>query len=87
MNRAGIKSQAINKQYEQLIADYLAGEPVDDLLIEACKNDTRLCRQLADDVAFNRIVSFAIFAKDDEQFMDEIAQQLANNLEYITQFK
>lgn len=68
----------MNKQYEQLIADYLAGEPVDDLLIEACKNDAELLAQLVDDIAFNRIISFTLNAKDDQQFNDEIAQRLAN---------
>lgn len=68
----------MNKQYEQLIADYLAGETVDDLLIEACKNDAELLVYLSENLAFNRIVAFAAHAKSDEVFNSEMAKRLEN---------
>lgn len=68
----------MSNNYEQLIADYLAGENVDDRLIQACKNDTKLLNQLKDDVVFSRIIAFTLQTKDDKTFCDEISQQLAN---------
>ncbi|WP_158966340.1 LamG-like jellyroll fold domain-containing protein [Paraglaciecola sp. L3A3] len=69
----------MNKQHQALIAAYLAGEKLENELIEACKTSPQLRQQLAEDVAFERILKHVLLAKSDEQFIDDFESNFMTN--------
>lgn len=62
---------------DTLIAQYLAGEDVGALLIAEMNANPQLAERLAKDVAFSRLVRFALEAKSDDEFMHDFADALS----------
>lgn len=72
----------MNEHEEKLIADYLDGKDVDTQLLEACRANPALLKELADFVATERILQFN--AQEDDLFVQEFEQKLS--LEQEDQF-
>ena len=76
----------MNDLEEKLIADYLAGSEVDEQLLEACRKNPELLKELADFVATERLLQFD--AQEDDLFVKEFEQklQLENEDQFTQQF-
>lgn len=72
----------MNELEEKLIADYLGGSEVDEQLLEACRKNPELLKELADFVATERLLQFD--AQEDDLFVKEFEQKL--QLEQDDQF-
>ncbi|WP_076419271.1 LamG-like jellyroll fold domain-containing protein [Colwellia sp. UCD-KL20] len=70
----------MNSHYDELIAAYLAGDDVEQALIKACEDDETLLAELSQQVAFSRVVAFALYAKNDQMFIDSFKSKLANEV-------
>ncbi|WDE98969.1 FecR domain-containing protein [Lentisphaera profundi] len=64
----------MNTDEELLIARYLAGENVDEPLLDACRQNPALLKDLADFVATERLLQFN--AVEDDLFVQEFEQKL-----------
>ena len=72
----------MNEHEEKLIAAYMAGEEVDDQLLQACRENPELLKDLADFVATERLIQFD--AQEDDLFVEEFEAKL--KLEQEDQF-
>lgn len=70
----------MNSSYNELIAAYLAGDDVEQALIQACQQDAGLLAELSEQIAFSRIVAFVIQAKNDNEFVQDFQERLANEV-------
>ena len=77
----------MNEYEEKLIANYLAGEDVDEELLEACRVNTKLLKDLADIVATERLLKFD--AQEDDLFVEEFEARLQTEKEdqFTAQFQ
>ena len=64
----------MNTSEEELVAAYVAGEDVDSLLLEACRKNPELLKELADFVATERLLQFS--AVEDDFFVQEFEQKI-----------
>jgi|GEM_PF-1826936 len=72
----------MNKLHNELIAAYLAGDDVEQALIQACQQDAELLAELSEQVAFSRIVAFAVNAQDNDQFIKGFQDKLLNDVHH-----
>ncbi|MDB9742016.1 FecR domain-containing protein, partial [Akkermansiaceae bacterium] len=84
----------MNKTLEALIADYVAGEPVDDEILAACRENPEVLAHVVKHIAIERLIhshslhndedTFAaevilrLEAQEDENFSNKIREQLEN---------
>ena len=66
----------MNKEYKELIADYVAGEPVSDVLLAACRENPDLLKALAQHVSLDRLIHAQAIAGDEETFTAEVMMRL-----------
>ena len=77
----------MNENEEKLIAAYLDGEDVDEPLLEACRENHELLKELADFVATERLLQFD--ALEDDLFVQEFEKtlELEGEDNFTTQFQ
>ena len=66
----------MNAKEEQLIAAYLAGENVADALLQECRDNPELLKDLAELVAVERMLLFNAEDESDEIFVAEVKERL-----------
>jgi len=69
----------MNREHEQLMAAYLAGENVADELLQACRDEPELLRDLAEYTAIDRLLTFQADEEDDSVFASEVRARLAGD--------
>jgi len=69
----------MTEKTEQLIAAYLAGEEVGDELLQACRDNPELLKDVAEHVAVERMLVFNAEEESDELFVPEIAARLRSD--------
>ncbi|MDD7983532.1 FecR domain-containing protein [Lentisphaera marina] len=77
----------MNENEEKLISAYMAGEDVDEKLLQACRENPNLLKDLADFVATERLLQFD--AQEDDLFVKEFETklQLEQEDQFTTQFE
>jgi len=66
----------MNEKYEQLIAGYIAGDDVGDELLQACRENPELLKDLAEFAAVERLLVFNAEEESDELFIAEVKERL-----------
>ena len=69
----------MNKQHEQLIAAYMAGEDVSEQLLDACREHPELLQRVSDLVAVDRLLAFKAYDEDESLFSAEVRQRLESH--------
>jgi len=67
----------MTSQQERLIAQYIAGDPVEDRLLEECQKDASLLNELAELVVIERLLCCQVELETNDCFAEEVVERLA----------